>query len=250
LHLSIRLPTETTSGRRWPYHSGVQHVEIYRDPDDLARAAAARIGAWLRADGHDTLGLAGGSTPRLTYEFLRTEDVPWERTQCWLTDERHVPIDDADSNGGMANASLIDHVASRLHAIEFDPDPARAAARYSMTLNAMWKESESTGRGLMLLGLGDDGHTASLFPGTEALDADTDFVANWVPAKDTWRLTATVPLLASAEQLIFLVAGAGKAEAVASILESESSLPAAIVSQAASDPVWMLDAAAASGLCS
>ena len=97
---------------------------------------------------------------------------------------------------------------------------------------------------------GDDGHTASLFPGTDALHSDTDFVANWVSAKDAWRLTSTVRLLASAEQLVFLVAGAGKAEAVASILETESSLPAALVSRAASHPVWMLDAAAASALCS
>jgi 6-phosphogluconolactonase len=227
----------------------VNHIEIYKDPEALARAAATRIGAWLRADGHHALGLAGGSTPRLTYEHLRTEDVPWHRTHCWLTDERHVPADHADSNGGMARAALIDHVSGHFHPVEYDPDPVLTAASYSNSLVRMWDESESSGHGLMLLGLGDDGHTASLFPDTAALDSEADFVANWVPAKDTWRLTATVPLLASAEQLIFLVAGAAKAEAVASILETESDLPAAVVSRAASEPVWMLDAAAASGLC-
>ncbi len=226
----------------------MKHVEIYQDPNELARAAAARISAWLRAEKHDTLGLAGGSTPALTYEILRTQDVPWHRTHCWLTDERHVPIDHADSNGGMAKAALIDHVSSPFHAIEYDSDPIVAAARYAATLDTMWEQSASSGHGLMLLGLGDDGHTASLFPGTAALDADADFVANWVPAKDTWRLTATVPLLASADQLVFLVAGSGKAEAVANIFETESQLPAAIVSRAASHPLWMLDAAAASGL--
>lgn len=227
----------------------MRHVEIYPDPDALARAAATRIGAWLRADGHRTLGLAGGSTPRLTYDYLRSEDVPWSRTHCWLTDERHVPADHVDSNSGMAQAELMDHVPGRFHPVEYDPDPVLAATRYCDTLDEMWRQSESSGRGLMLLGLGDDGHTASLFPHTAALGADADFVANWVPAKDTWRLTATVPLLASAEQLIFIVAGAAKASAVAEIFETESDLPAAIVSRAAAGPVWMLDAAAASGLC-
>ncbi len=101
----------------------------------------------------------------------------------------------------------------------------------------------------MLLGLGDDGHTASLFPGTSALgETVRDYVANWVEGKDSWRLTATPALLARADRLMFLVAGKAKAKAVKEILEEDTDLPAAIVSRAAADPVWMLDRAAATQL--
>ena len=98
----------------------------------------------------------------------------------------------------------------------------------------------------MLLGLGDDGHTASLFPGTSALEEpQRDYVANWVEDKDAWRLTATPALLARAERLMFLVAGKPKAKVVEKILQQDADLPAAIVSRAAADPVWMLDREAA-----
>lgn len=225
-------------------------IHVFDDPTALARAAADRIGAWLRVEGHRTLGLAGGSTPRLTYEFLRSEDVPWERTHVWLTDERHVPIEHPDSNGGMALESLVSHIPAPFHPLEFHPDPEVGASDYEHTLHQMWRDVDSKkGAGLMLLGLGDDGHTASLFPGTSALvEYDRDYVANWVEDKDTWRLTATPGLLAQADRLMFLVAGETKAKVVKEILEQDADHPAAVVSRTAADPVWMLDRAAASQL--
>ena len=222
-------------------------IHVFDDPIALARAAADRIGAWLRAEGHRTLGLAGGSTPRLTYEFLRSEEVPWERTHVWLTDERHVPIEHPESNCGMALESLLSHISAPFHPVEFHPDPEVGASDYERTLHQMWRDVDSErGTGLLLLGLGNDGHTASLFPGTSALaENQRDYVANWVEDKHTWRLTATPPLLARADRLMFLVAGKAKAKVVEEILEQEGDLPAAIVSRAAADPVWMLDRAAA-----
>jgi 6-phosphogluconolactonase len=173
-------------------------AEIYADPHELARAASIHIGAWLRADGNCTLGLAGGSTPRLTYGYLQSEDVPWDRTHTWLTDERHVPLDHPDSNGGMAIKSLTSHIPTHFHPVPHHEDPEVAAADYEATLFRMWDEVESSGhRGMMLLGLGDDGHTASLFPGTAALEeTERSYVANWVEQHNTWRLTATPALLA------------------------------------------------------
>ncbi len=225
-------------------------VEIYSDPDELARAASIHIGAWLRVDGNRTLGLAGGSTPRLTYEHLQSEDVPWDRTHTWLTDERHVPLDHPDSNGAMALESLLSHVPAQFHPVQHHDDPEVSAAEYEQTLSRMWEEVGSGDRkGLMLLGLGDDGHTASLFPGTAALnETERSYVANWVEQHDTWRLTATPPLLESADRLLFLVAGDAKAGVVAEILEGDSQHPAGRVSRSASDVIWMLDRGAASRL--
>ncbi len=225
-------------------------IQVFDDPIALARGAADRIGAWIRAEGHRTLGLAGGSTPRLTYEFLRSEDVPWERTHVWLTDERHVPIEHPESNGGMALGALLSHINAPFHPVEFHPDPEVGASDYEQALHQMWRDAESEeGAGLILLGLGDDGHTASLFPGTSALgETVRDYVANWVEAKDSWRLTATPVLLARADRLMFLVAGKAKAKVVKEILEQDADLPAAIVNRAAADPVWLLDRAAATQL--
>ena len=227
-------------------------IDTYSDPTNLARAAAGRIGAWLRVEGNRTLGLAGGSTPRLTYELLRSEDVPWERSHLWLTDERHLPISHPESNEGMVLDSLLSHVPARFHGIQYHPDAAIAAAGYQQALHDMWHDvGAESRRGLMLLGVGDDGHTASLFPGTAALgEHDRDYVANWVDDKRGWRLTATPPLLARADRLVFLVAGESKASVVADILDRNSHHPAALVGRAAADPIWMLDRAAASQLSS
>lgn len=225
-------------------------IEVYETAQELASAAAIHVAAWLRVDGHRTLGLAGGSTPRRMYELLQSEDVPWEHTHVWLTDERHVPLDHPDSNGAMALDSLLSHVPALFHPVKYHEDPAVAATAYERTLRDMWSDADSGGRpGLMLLGIGDDGHTASLFPGTAALDeTERSYVSNWVGAKNAWRLTATPSLLASADRLLFLVAGEGKAEVSAEILERGSPHPAGIVARAANDTVWMLDRAAASHL--
>lgn len=225
-------------------------IEIHPDPETLAAAATEEISGWLGNDAHQTIGLAGGSTPRRTYELLAETGVSWDQVHVWLTDERHVPIDHPDSNGGMASKALVSRVPAHFHPVEFNEEAAVAAASYEETLARMWDITGSgTSSGLVILGIGEDGHTASLFPGSPALDEkERDYVANWVEDKNTWRLTATTSLLARAARTLFLVTGTTKAQVVADIVERGSDHPAAIVSRASSDPVWMLDQAAASRL--
>ncbi len=223
-------------------------IRVAEHPDALAALAAASIARWMRSAGtHPTLGLAGGTTPRAAYQRLRDHAVPWESVTMWLGDERWVPPDHPDSNAGMIRSALGDHVPARLLAIQHGDDPSRAAASYEQLLAEVLPSADTGPRPhLVLLGLGEDGHTASLFPGTAALDErKRRFVANWVPAQEAWRLTATLPLLWEADRLAFLVAGEGKAAAVAAVLAGGSGLPAEEVTRGARAVTWFLDRAAA-----
>ena len=220
-------------------------IEVSDTLEGLAIAAADHL-ADLLAEGPQTFGLAGGSSPIATYRELRERDLGWERVTCWLPDERWVPVDDPDSNAVMARTELTDHVASRLLAPDTTlVDPAESAASYQAVL-----ESElEAGKGIVMLGIGPDGHTASLFPDTAALEVEeAGYVANWVETHGSWRLTATVPLLQAASQLVFLVAGASKAPVLRSILVDEEPYPAGVVARAVEDVTWLLDAEAAAEL--
>ena len=226
-------------------------VRVFRDAGHLAEAAAEEIAAWLRVAGAaPSVGLAGGTTPRAAYERLRRLRLPWETVDVWLTDERFVPPDHPDRNGAMARQALIDHVPARFHAVPHLPeDPARSAAAYEEELAGFLPVgSAGLQAGLVLLGVGEDGHTASLFPGSRAMEArHGGFVADDVPGRGE-RLTATLPLLASARRTMFIVSGRHKAAIVAEVLEGHPDLPAAVVSERARDPVWLLDRDAAAGL--
>ena len=152
----------------------------------------------------------------------------------------------------MARRALFDHVPATLLEVPWIEDPMAAAAEYEGNLGEVL-ESSSKGLkpGLVLLGVGEDGHTASLFPGTEAVTVtDRDFVANWVPGLGSWRLTATLPLLTRARRTMFLVSGEHKAHIVAEVLEGDGDHPAAAVSRQSRDAVWLLDRGAASLLSS
>jgi 6-phosphogluconolactonase len=225
-------------------------IRVFDDPERLADAAAQEIEAWIRLTGpRSTIGLAGGSTPGPTYERLRRVRLPWSGVDAWMTDERFVPVDHPDSNAGMARRVLFDHISANLHEVPWIEDPLAAAAAYERHLADVLDGGRSGLKpDLVLLGVGEDGHTASLFPGTRALDAEGDYVANWVPDQDEWRLTATLGLLQRARRTMFLVAGSHKAEIVAEILEGSSDLPAAEVSRRCKDAVWLLDQAAAARL--
>lgn len=224
-------------------------IAVYPSPSDVAAAAATTIGEAIAERASLTIGLAGGSTPAATYERLAAEPHAWDKVTLWLGDERWVPPDHPDSNARMVRSTIGSDAATRLLTPRYGlGEPRRTATAYGTVLaNAF---APSGGRpDIVLLGMGDDGHTASLFPGTDALEiTDRTYAANWVTAKNTWRLTATLPLLWSAELLIFIVTGEGKAGMVARILERGEKLPAQLVASGAQNVTWMLDEAAASEL--
>ncbi len=248
--LRIRNPV---SGTRYPVSgtrsvpSLVMTVRIFPDADALADAAADVIAQQLSTmNGRRDVGLAGGSTPTAAYRRLATQPAPWNEVHAWMTDERHVPLDHLDSNAGMARRTLIDHVPATLHTVPWHESAVDAAAAFERHLGSFLHQGpEGLEPWLVVLGIGDDGHTASLFPGSLALDeAKRDFVAVDVPGRG-WRFTATLPLLARARSTVFLVSGSGKANILAEVLTETCELPAARVARAAKSPLWLVDRDAA-----
>jgi 6-phosphogluconolactonase len=225
------------------------------DATELAATAAQRVVAASQAAiaerGRFALVLAGGDTPRMLYERLAAAPegaIDWARTTLFFGDERAVPPDHPESNYRMARESLLAPSAipaEQVHRIMGEAAPQAAAAQYEAVLREQftgdWPDFD-----LVLLGLGDDGHTASLFPGTAALDVTDRWVtANHVPALDAWRITLTLPALNQARELLFLVSGAGKAAALAAVLAPGSDLPAARVQPVQGRVTWCIDADAA-----
>jgi 6-phosphogluconolactonase len=223
-------------------------IRILPSAQALADFAADEIAGWISVSrGVSTIGLAGGSTPQATYEELRSRSgIQWEEVHAWMTDERHVPPDDPQSNSGMVRAALFDHVPATFHPVPFLPSARESAEAYEDQLASVLPGGRSALRpGLVLLGVGADGHTASLFPGTTAVrETQRDYVATEVPDRG-WRLTSTFHLLARARRTIFLASGRDKAEVVADILAGDSGLPAAVVNRSARDVTWLLDSDAA-----
>jgi 6-phosphogluconolactonase len=205
----------------------------------LAEAAVRRRGVFL-------LGLSGGSTPVRTYELLADPDaggppLSWAATQVFWCDERCVPPDQPESNFGLAWRHLLSRVAippENIHRMRGeDPQPVRAAAEYDRLLPPRFD--------LLILGIGEDGHTASLFPGSPALRAHLHRAAAVeAPKPSPWRITITPTVIEAADQLLVLAAGAGKAEAVARALEGPEDLDVC-PAQLARRGWWLLDRAAA-----
>lgn len=234
------------------------NVQVYESPQELAEAAArAFAGSAAEAiaeRGRFAVALAGGSTPKATYEILardHAEDVDWPNVHAFFGDERTVPPDHEDSNYRMARETLLDRVPiGSVHRMRGELPPDEAAAVYEEDLGQFFG-GEFPVLDLVMLGIGPDGHTASLFPATAALGVtDRLVVANPVTKLDTTRLTLTVPVLNAAREVRFLVAGAGKAEALAEILEGDADpreYPAKLV-RPPGGPIWMVDHAAASAL--
>ena len=223
-------------------------VHIYADPETLAVAVADHIATFVaEAARHVTLGLAGGSTPAATYKQLAGRNVDWSQVTMWLGDERWVPHDHPDSNTRMIRATLVDKVLGRLVAPNTAfGDPAGAAISYAAQLETIFHDGAPD---LVLLGVGGDGHTASLFPETDALTAEEGiYLANWVEATSSWRLTASLPLLWSAREVLFLVQGEGKAGVLSQIIDENHPYPAQQVAAGADVVRWMVDEAAASQL--
>lgn len=240
-----------------------QEVAVCRDPEEMARQAAERF-ALLAAEaaalrGRFRVALAGGRTPRRLYECLAGDPhrsaVPWERVEVFWGDERWVPPDHPDSNFRLAHEALLAHVpvpAAGIHPMRAGGTPDEAAAVYERELRNAFGLSPAGGVpprfDLILLGLGPDGHTASLFPGSPALDAVDHLVAApFVPALAAYRLTLTLPVLNAAAHVVFLVAGADKAAVLRAALGGTERLPASRVRPRDGALTWLVDRAAWGG---
>jgi len=234
-------------------------LEVYEDGQRLVEAAAAGIERAAReaiaARGRLTLVLAGGHTPRPLYRRLATAPLEWSRVFFFWGDERAVPPDHPDSNYGMARQELLEPIGARpeqVFRIPAELPPEQAAAAYEATLRSFFELAPGQWPvfDLVLLGLGADGHTASLFPDTPAVAVtDRAVVAQFVPAVGAWRITLTLPVLNAARQVLFLVQGAEKARALRAALAPEPGaepVPAARVAPASGRLLWLADRAAAS----
>ena len=214
-------------------------VEQAKDSKDLARRASETIASYidLALDQRDRaqIALSGGNTPGLAYGLLAQEHLPWDRVDVFLGDERWVHPDDEASNAHMLRQTLLAQGPGTKAAFHPVPTTELADAEASAAAFAELLQSVCPGSppvfDLMLLGLGDDGHTASLFPGTEA-PLVTDRWATVGRGKGLDRITLTAPVLSAARQVIFLVSGAGKQEALKRLLdpsESPQRTPAKLV---------------------
>ncbi|MGD2147138.1 MAG: 6-phosphogluconolactonase [Anaerolineae bacterium] len=227
------------------------------DAGSLAAEAAQRFAAaavlGISERDRFVVALSGGSTPEPIYERLASKRfgsrVDWPRVHVLWGDERSVPPEHPDSNYRMASEALLDHVPiprENVHRIRGELEPQEAATLYRRELARVLGEG---GRiDLVVLGLGTDGHTASLFPGSTALEEhDLDVVAVYVERLGVWRVTLTLPAINAARQAVFLVAGAGKAEVLARVRSGEA-LPAGLVRPRDGKLTWLVDRDAAAGL--
>lgn len=246
--------------------AGGAQIVISRDPAALAEEAARRFvaaaGAAIAARGRFTVALSGGSTPKVLFGRLAASpwvgQVAWANVHVYWGDERTVPPTDGQSNYAMAKETLLDRVpipAGQIHRIVAEnPDPNAAADAYATTLRQTFglADGEFPRFDLIHLGLGTEGHTASLFPGSPALGETTRLAAApWVAKLDTHRITLTPPVLNAAREVQFLAAGAEKAAIVRTILRgprNPDEYPAQIVAPADGALVWLLDEAAAGEL--
>ena len=232
-------------------------IKVLPDPAAVAAEAAERV---VRAAdeavalaGRFSFVLAGGSTPKTLYELLARDDfrdrIDWRNVEIYFGDERTVPPDHKDSNYGMARAAMLSKLPipeSNVHRMRGEIDPEEAAKEYGLLLKENFADG---GPDLVLLGMGDDGHTASLFPGTPALhETKHRALANPVPQLNTTRLTMTAPFINRAREVIVTVTGANKASRLAEVLEGPRDperLPVQLIQPTSGRLMWLIDAAAA-----
>lgn len=232
-----------------------KHVEVLPTQPALIERALelvlAQMQSSISSGGRCTIALSGGSTPKPLYEAIASVDLPWEKIHVFWGDERYVPADHPDSNQGMARRAWLDKVSIppvNIHPMPTNAgDPAVDAAKHEAELQAFFKTppGEFPALDIILLGMGDDGHTASLFPHTEALGVRDRLIT--VGNKDGQpRLTFTAPLINSARCVIFVVAGANKRPALAQIFApqgDEMTYPTRLI-QPVGELWWLLDESA------
>jgi 6-phosphogluconolactonase len=235
-------------------------ITVYPDHLSLVDGAAAFIAGlaveYIVARGRFMLALSGGSTPRPIYARLAAADhaerINWGKVHVFFSDERCVPRDDAASNYRMAREALLDHVPlppDNIHRMRGEDDPAQAALAYEQELQGVFRTATAPAFDLICLGMGDDGHTASLFPGTAALrERERWVVAQYVAVARAWRVTLTATLINAARHILFLAEGAGKSETLQRVLEGAYQpdvLPSQLIQPVSGQVHWFVDAAAA-----
>lgn len=245
------------------------HAEVHVVPDAaaLARAAADEFirtaRAAVDARGRFTVALAGGSTPKAIFALIAADElreprlIAWDKAHLFFGDERHVPPDHSDSNYRMANEALLAKVPippGNIHRVQAELEAVSAASHYEAELRHVF----AVGSGdfprfdLIMLGMGPDGHTASLFPGTTALEERRALVvSNWVEKLKSHRITLTYPVLNAAAEVLFVAGGADKAAMLRNVLRGDptgQTYPAQGVQPQAGRLLWLVDEAAAAKL--
>jgi 6-phosphogluconolactonase len=231
-------------------------IHVLPDPAAVVLEATRRIVAAAREVDRLSIALCGGSTPKALYEHLASDDVQrdidWPKVEIFFGDERCVPPDHPQSNYRMARETLLSKVpipGDNIYRMRGEIDPQEAAKEYGQMLKEKFVDA---GLDLILLGMGEDGHTASLFPGTAALNETRHrIVANYAEHSTTgksWRITMTAPFINRSKQILVLVTGATKAEVLREVLEGAPDpqrLPIQLIEPASGKMTWLIDAAAA-----
>ena len=240
---------------------------VWPTPAEVAAAAAevfaSAAASAAKSRGITRIAISGGTTPKAMLALLADrsqpyfERVPWDKLHLFWVDERTVPPDHKDSNYGMTRAAMLDHVplpAAQIFRIEGELEPEVAASRYEAAIRTDFRleGAETPTFDLVLLGMGDDGHTASLFPHTDAIhELGRIAVANHVEKMDTWRVTLTWPVINHAREVVFLIEGAGKRDILREVLlgaYDPETKPSQLIRPASGKLTFLLDAAAAAAL--
>ena len=239
-----------------------REVIVCRDIAELSRQSAERFSQLALQSGEGagrmTVALSGGSTPKHLYSLLASPDyknrIPWKNVQLFWGDERCVPTDHPESNFRMVQEALLSKIeipAANIHRMHGEGQPQKAAAEYEKELQKVFglKSGALPRFDLILLGIGEDGHTASLFPGSDALNETKHLVvAPFVEKLNSHRLSLSLPVLNNAANVWFLVTGGSKADAVKEVLSASSDLPAARVHPINGNLIWHITQDAAPGI--
>ncbi|MBG0786664.1 MAG: 6-phosphogluconolactonase [Anaerolineaceae bacterium] len=240
----------------------MRRLEIVSNKEELTQQAVEifiqAAHDQIRENGSFSVALSGGGTPKPVYAELakpeNSERVDWEKVHLFWGDERHVPPEDDQSNFKMVREALLDQIeipAENVHRVRTEMDVRMAAFQYEEELrqffNGEWPVFD-----FVFLGMGNDGHTASLFPKSAGLNEEYRwFIANYAPSMDTWRLTLTAPAINAARFILVLVAGESKAERLKAVLEGPKEpyeLPIQMIDPNEGEMLWLVDQAAASGI--
>jgi 6-phosphogluconolactonase len=239
------------------------NILVFDDAEHVAQGAARRFvelaGQSIAERAGFSVALSGGSTPKRIYELLASDEyrdqVDWQNVHIFFGDERTVPPDHHESNFRMANEAMLSHLPvqeTNVHRLNGVGDAAANASDYESEMREYFGDADWPRLDLVMLGMGDDGHTASLFPETTALDEQTAWVvANWVEKFNTWRITLTAPAINAARNVIFLITGAGKAERLHEVIKGErdtARLPSQLIAPREGRLEWFVDRAASAKL--